>query len=88
MSLQISGEIIVIADTQSFASGFCKREFVIRTSEKYPQEIKMEAVKDGCDKLDAYSVGDMINVDFNIRGSEYNGKRYVSLAAWKLEKTQ
>jgi hypothetical protein len=36
MSLQISGEIIAIADTQSFASGFRKREFVIRTAEKYP----------------------------------------------------
>jgi hypothetical protein len=87
MSLQISGEIIAIADTQSFASGFRKREFVVRTAEKYPQEIKLEAVKDGCDKLDSYSLGDMINVDFNIRGSEYNGKRYVSLAAWKIEKT-
>lgn len=87
MSLQISGEIIAIGETQAFASGFRKREFVIRTAEKYPQEIKIESVKDGCDKLDNYSVGDTINVDFNLRGSEYNGKRYVSLAAWKLEKT-
>ncbi len=87
MSLQISGEIIAIADTQAFASGFRKREFVIRTAEKYPQEIKMEAFKDVCDKLGSYSPGDMVNVDFNIRGSEYNGKRYAFLAAWKIEKT-
>jgi len=60
---------------------------VVRTAEKYPQEIKLEAVKDGCDKLDSYSIGEMINVDFNIRGSEYNRKRHVSLVAWKLEKT-
>jgi len=84
---QIEGKIIILDDTQTFGSGFTKREFVIETADdKYPQKIKLEAVKAGCDKLDAYKVGDGIKVDFNIRGNEYNGKHYVQLSAWKFEK--
>lgn len=83
---EITGSIIVIEDTQTFASGFAKRSFVIRTQEdKYPQDIKLDALKDDCARLDAYEVGDVISVSFNLRGNEYQGKYYVSLQAWKFE---
>ena len=52
--------------------------------EKYPQEIKLEAVKADCDRLDEFEIGDEITVGFNLRGNEYNGKHYVSLQAWKF----
>lgn len=84
---EITGRLIVLNDTQTFGSGFTKREFVIETSDKYPQKIKLEAVKDGCDRLDAYRVGDEITVSFNLRGNEYQGKFYVQLQAWKLTGT-
>lgn len=86
MSHELTGKIHLINDTQTFPSGFAKREFVITTEEKYPQQIKLEAVKDGCDRLDAYQVGDDITVSFNLRGNEYNGKYYVSLQAWKFDR--
>ena len=85
---EISGIIKLIEDEQSFASGFTKRGFVVTTAdEKYPQDIKLEVVKDACAKLDAFHPGDSIKASFNLRGNEYNGKHYVQLAAWKLEKT-
>ena len=81
----ITGLIIVIEDTQTFASGFAKRSFVLRTqADKYPQDIKFDAMKSDCDRLDAYEVGDLITVSFNLRGNEYLGKYYVSLQAWKF----
>lgn len=85
---EITGTIQILGDTQSFgAKGFTKREFVVEEIEgKYPQLIKFEAVKDGCDKLDAFRVGDTATVSFNIRGSEYKGKHYVNLQAWKIER--
>lgn len=85
---EITGTIIKIGQTQSFgASGFTKREFVIEEQEgKYPQQIKLEAVKDGCDRLDAYDEGDTATIGFNIRGNEHNGKHYVSLQAWKFDR--
>ena len=83
---ELPGKIKLIGDVQSFPSGFTKREFVVTTAdEKYPQDIKLEAVKDDCAKLDKYEPGDDITVHFNLRGNEYNGKYYVSLAAWKFD---
>lgn len=79
------GSILLIHDAQSFASGFTKREFVISTGEKYPQQLKFELVKERCSMLDEFSVGDSVVVQFDIRGNEYNGKHYVSLSCWKLQ---
>ena len=82
---ELTGKILVLNETQAFASGFTKREFVVETDEKYPQQIKLEAVKEGCDKLDAFNLGDNIKVAFNLRGNEFNGKYYVNLQAWKFD---
>lgn len=82
---ELTGTVHSVKETQTFPSGFQKREFIIETAdEKYPQTIKLEAVKDGCSKLDGYEEGDSISVSFNLRGNEYNGKYYVSLQAWKI----
>jgi len=85
MSNTVTGTVKAIFDTQTFSSGFQKREFVITTEEQYPQDIKFEVVKEKCGDLDRYTVGQSVTVHFNIRGNEYNGKYYVSLQAWKLE---
>lgn len=83
---EAKGSIKWVGDTQSFASGFTKREFVITTQhDKYPQDIKFEVVKDKCSMLDQFGVGTDVTVSFDIRGNEYNGKYYVNLACWKLQ---
>lgn len=83
---EATGQIKIIEATQSFASGFQKREFVITTdSDKYPQDLKFEVVKANCEKLDAFQAGDSVTVTFDLRGNEYNGKYYVGLTAWKVE---
>ena len=35
--MELGGRIKVIFDTQTFDSGFKKREFVVTTQEQYPQ---------------------------------------------------
>ena len=81
-----SGKLKWIGTTQSFASGFTKREFVITTAhDKYPQDLKFEVVKDKCSLLDNFQTGQDVQVSFDIRGNEYNGKYYVNLACWKLQ---
>lgn len=82
---EASGKIKLINDTQTFPSGFSKREFVVTTAhDKYPQDIKFEVVKDKCSILDNYQEGQDVVVNFDVRGNEYNGKYYVNLACWKL----
>jgi len=82
---EATGKIKVIQETQTFPSGFSKREFVVTVGDdKYPQDIKYEVVKDKCSMLDQYSVGQDVTVNFDIRGNEYNGKYYVNLSCWKI----
>jgi hypothetical protein len=82
---EASGKIKLISDTQTFPSGFSKREFVVTTADsKYPQDLKFEVVKDKCSILDNYKEGQDVQVNFDIRGNEYNGKYYVNLSCWKL----
>lgn len=83
--MEQAGRIKVIMDTQTFDSGFSKREFVVTTQEQYPQDIKFEFYKDKCATLDSFTVGDEVNVHFNLRGNEFNGRYYVNLQAWKME---
>jgi hypothetical protein len=86
MSYEVSGKLKVIEPKQTFASGFEKQEFVITTEEQYPQHIKLELVKEKISLLQGMNVGDTVTASFNLRGSEYNGKYYVNLQAWKLQK--
>ncbi len=83
---EAAGKIKVIQETQSFPSGFMKREFVVTTAhDKYPQDLKFEIVKDKCSLLDAFDVGQDVQVSFDIRGNEYNGKYFVNLSCWKIQ---
>ena len=84
MEYEIEGSIKVILDTQTFGSGFTKREFVITTEEKFPQDVKLELIKEKVALLDKFSEGQRVKASFNIRGNEYKGKYYVNLQAWKL----
>ena len=83
--MELKGRVKLIMDTQTFDSGFTKREFVVTTEEQYPQDVKFECIKDKTALLDSYNVGDTINVHFNIRGNEYNGRYFVNLQAWRIE---
>tara|TARA_Y100000310_G_scaffold342736_1_gene447156 strand:+ start:168 stop:551 length:384 start_codon:yes stop_codon:yes gene_type:complete len=84
---EITGTVKVIEDEQTFASGFSKREFVITTvGDRYPQDIKLEMVKEKCAELDQLEIGDPVTVEFNIRGNEWKDKYYVNLQAWRLKK--
>ncbi len=82
---EATGKIKVIFDTQTFPSGFSKREFVVTTGDdNYPQDIKFEIIKDKCAWLDKYEAGQDITVHFDIRGNEYKDKYYVNLNCWKI----
>lgn len=85
--LKLTGTIKLVGELQTFDSGFVKREFVITTKDQYPQDVKFELVKEKATDFEKYNkVGNEVEVSFNVRGNEYNGKYYVSLQAWKVFK--
>ena len=88
--LKIEGAIKKIFDTQEVSASFKKREFVIETTEQYPQVIKFELTQQKCGDLDRYCEGQEVCVHFNVRGREWTkeGKEtayFNTLQCWKIE---
>jgi|688.fasta_scaffold635184_2 hypothetical protein len=85
--MEIKGKIILIGATETLGKDFKKREVVIETTEEqYPQKLKVEFIKDKCSALDGYKVGDNVVIGINLRGNEYQGKFYVSIQGWKINR--
>ncbi len=86
MSLEIEGVLIKKFDTQQVSASFQKREFVLETQEQYPQQIKLELTQDKCTLLDPFNEGEKMKASFNLKGREWQGKYFVNLQAWRLDK--
>ena len=85
MGYELTGKVKVVMDAMTFDSGFTKREFVVTSDERYPQDIKFECVKERVSLLDNVSEGDEVTVSFDLRGYEYKERYYVNLVAWKID---
>lgn len=94
MSFEVTGKLIQKYPTQTVSERFRKREFVLELEDNvngnvYTNYAKMQLVQNKCDLLDRYNEGDIVKVNFNIKGNrwERDGEvRYItSLDAWRLE---
>ena len=88
--MQLQGTIKKIGDTQTFASGFQKREMILLTQEQYPQPISIEFLQDKCDLLDNVKEEQFATVYINVRGREWTDpkgevKYFNSIVGWKIE---
>lgn len=89
--MEIKGKIKKILETQTFQSGFQKREMVVTTQEQYPQDILIEFLQDKVSLLEPLNVGDEVKVSINIRGREWINpegvaKYFNSINGWRIEK--
>lgn len=85
MSYEMTGKVKVVNDLMTFPSGFSKREFVVTTSEQYPQDVLFETVKEKTSMLDSLEPGQEVTVHFDVRGREYNGRYFVNLSCWRIQ---
>lgn len=83
--LKISGTVYRIESPVQVTEKLTKRNFIVSTGDKYPETVAFELINDKCDLADAFSEGQQVDVSFNVKGREYNGKFYTNLAAWKIE---
>ncbi len=87
--MELKGTIHKVFDTQTFATGFQKREFVLKTEEQYSQPILIELLADKIDIIDSFKQGDEVTVGINIVGREWvspqgETKYFNSIKAWKV----
>jgi len=89
MSFKLQGTLYRIFPTEQVTDNFSKRNFVLEVAGEYPQKIQFQAIKERCDLLDSYTIGDEVTVHFDIQGKEFtkDGKTnfFNNLNAWKLE---
>jgi len=87
MSLQVKG-IIEWIGPQTDNGKIKKKEFVVKTEETYPQMVKFELINDKISLLDAYVKGETVEVSFNLRGREWQGKYFTSIQAWRISNAE
>ncbi len=63
---------------------FKTREFVLAFGDTYEQYCSFQLTQERCDIIEAYTVGEKIEVHFDLRGREWNGKYLTNLNAWKI----
>ncbi len=89
--MELQGTVKKITGTQTFASGFQKRELILLTQEQYPQPISIEFLQDKINLLDNVNEGENVKIGINIRGREWTNpqgevKYFNSIVGWRLEK--
>ena len=88
--MELQGRIKKITPVQTFGdNGFRKRELIITTEEQYPQSILIEFTQGNCDQLNSFHEGEIVKVDFSIRGREWQSpqgeiKYFNSLNGWRI----
>lgn len=87
--MELTGTIKTIFETQTFPSGFQKREFILLTEEQYSQPINIEVMGDKIDIIDAFKPLDQVKVGINIRGREWTSPQgdtryFNTIVAWKI----
>jgi hypothetical protein len=84
----IKGAIKLINPIKVISDKFSVREFVVTTPDaKYPQDILFQTVNDKMAVLESLGAGQQVEVSYNVRGREFNGRYYNTLDAWKIEVT-
>ena len=99
--MKITGKLVQKFETKMFGAkkDFAVREFVIndvitlQDGREFDNPLKMQLVKDNTKKLDAFNVGDTLDVEINIKGKQYTAKDgsigyFVTLEAWKIDALQ
>jgi single-strand DNA-binding protein len=86
MEHKLKGKLILKSEPRQISDKFRVMDFVIQTpDEKYPQSIQFQVMNDRIQEMDKFTTGEEVEVTFDHRGREYNGKYYNTLNAYKIE---
>lgn len=90
--MELKGKIFAVLPAQSGVSqksgnNWMIQQYVIETDGKYPKKVPFEIF--GEDKIKQFNlqVGDDVTIQFDLEGSEYNGKWYVRVKCYNVTKT-
>jgi len=82
--MNVKGKIKSVGNTENKSAKFSVRTFVLELEGKYPELVEFQLINDNTLLIAPFSAGDEIEVEFNLKGREYNGRVYNSLQVWKI----
>lgn len=95
MALEITGRLFEKFELQQITGTFSKREFVLEITDNSPNGMtytnyaSFQLVNNQCNLIDNFNIGDLVTVNFNIRGNKWerDGQvRYITnLNAWRIQ---
>jgi len=92
--ITLKGEVKFKGETVHVTDTFSKRELWIEIDQDtdYPQTVNVEFIKDKCTIIDKYSIGDIVEVDVNIRGNvatmkDKSQRCFNSMNGWRIAGT-
>ncbi len=92
--MKIKAKMLEIFEIKQITDTFKKREFVIEYAEnsQYPEFLKFELIQDKCDILDKFSIGQEVEVHFNLKGRKWTNPKgeivyFNTLQAWRILET-
>ena len=88
MEVTLKGTVKAIMATEQVTDNFSKKEMVIVVDEEtnYPQEIICQAVNARIDQMNGINHGDRITAKCNLKGRNKDGRYFINLEAWKIER--
>ncbi len=96
MSLEVTGRLHTKFPTQQIKENFSKREFVLELTDESPTGMtftnyaSFQLVNNSCSVIDQFQEGEMLKVNFNIRGNRWERdgqvKYITNLNAWRVER--
>jgi hypothetical protein len=87
MQVTVTGVVNFVGELEEVGrNAIQKKVIVVETEGQYSQKIPIEFLKDKVHMLDDFFIGDRVDVSANMRGTDFNGKYYLSLNGWKIIK--
>ena len=83
MALEIKGRVIEVLEVKSGSGAngdWTAQDFVIETDGQYPKKVCFT-----CFKKAVPTMGQVVNVHFDIESKEHNGRWFTSARVWKFD---
>lgn len=85
MAYEIKGRVRAVSEVKQVTEKFAKRELTLTVEGKYEQTLSFETSGDRNALLDVVGAGDMVTIQFDLRGREgRDGRVWNTLSIWKI----
>ena len=79
--------VLGVGEEKVFPSGFRRIEMLVTDDDpRFPTTLPIDFANDRVDKALAFQPGDHVAISFSIAGHEYNGRHFITLRGFKIER--